>query len=435
MPPLYISNNGVYANGVISWTVASIAAGASTSLQFSAVVTGTNAQVITNTAIISDPPGTGGNPSAPPITITALPKYIASKLVSGQDAKGNVEPGQSLTYTGIITNTGTASGIFTVTDQLDLGFDTTSLIIGQGGSFADGVVTWPNLKLTPGASMVVTLTAMVASTATNGEIINNTIVVTPSDSDKKQGVTTTQAVAPPVTVIVPATPTPTATTTVTATTVATATPTPAPTTTIAATPTPTTNTTVVVTPTPTNTATLVGDPPGPTMTPTQQATTPPTAIATPVTVVATPTPTNSQVTATATATTNVTSTPTTEVAIPTSTPADPPPPTSTPGLGGNISSDPPPTPTATNAPLPGQGGGVDGGDINARSSNGSNTKPANAAATANNIGQIFLVLSTGSASATVLGGAGFLFFRRKKTRWTTALSKIPAMFQRPRMRP
>jgi hypothetical protein len=422
-PPTYISNGGVFtsgglfANGVISWTV-DVPAGTTTKVQFSAVVAGSNAQIITNTAIISDPPGTGGNPTSPPITITALPKYLATKLVSGADAHGNVKRGDVLNYTSTITNDGTATGIFTATDPIDLGLVTPPLAIGQDGTFANGEITWPSLKLAPGASIVLTLTAVVADTDTNNEFINNTLYITPSDSDQKQGVTKTQASAPPVQVIVP-TPTPTPTTVV-----VTATPTPTPTTVTISDPPGPTNTpmatptttvpataTPVVTATPTNiptTATPVVTTDAPTTVPATATPVPNTNTATPTNVPATPTNVPATATPVATATAIVVNTP---INTPTAIPSPTPIPAATPIAGQND----PPLPTVTPFPTvyPLQSGNAPKADSSGNGGS-NNVETLNASPDDSTVGWI---LGGGAATVTLVLGLSY---------WVLAGNKMTA---------
>ncbi|MGB5924713.1 MAG: PKD domain-containing protein, partial [Dehalococcoidia bacterium] len=111
-----------------------------------------------------------------------------------------VEPGETLTYTIIVTNTGnaTATGV-TVIDDYD---ETVLNITGADGGFDNGdTITWDGgLTIPSGGSLSYTITATVSPAATRGSIFYNTADVTctegPPDSDTESTEVATIPVTP-----------------------------------------------------------------------------------------------------------------------------------------------------------------------------------------------------------------------------------------------
>jgi uncharacterized repeat protein (TIGR01451 family) len=108
---------------------------------------------------------------------------------SSADTTGSISPGESLTYTVVVSNnsTGTATGV-TIADPVPADFtaDTwtaTSTTVPAATGFSatgSGNIDDTSVTMPPGSSITYTVTGTVSSTATSGSTLTNTATVTPS---------------------------------------------------------------------------------------------------------------------------------------------------------------------------------------------------------------------------------------------------------------
>jgi uncharacterized repeat protein (TIGR01451 family) len=130
--------------------------------------------LITNTAFIAD--RTGGITETPPVTVTvgSYVLWISSRQTTGEDY---AQPGQSLTYTLAINNTGNvpANGV-RVTDTLDSQVEFASA--SAGGVFSGDTVEWSGLTVPAGSSITLTVAVTVTAPLTDATSIVNRVRVT-----------------------------------------------------------------------------------------------------------------------------------------------------------------------------------------------------------------------------------------------------------------
>jgi uncharacterized repeat protein (TIGR01451 family) len=102
-------------------------------------------------------------PAGPQCAVLPVPGAVTlAKAVADASGNGIAEPGEALTYTITLSNTGTTdrSG-YGVVDPLDPNLVFTSA--DHGGTFAGGVVNWSGLTVPAGGTLTLTLVATVAN--------------------------------------------------------------------------------------------------------------------------------------------------------------------------------------------------------------------------------------------------------------------------------
>lgn len=174
----YVSG-GSHSGGVVSWNIPNLAAGGSTSVQYTVNAN----QTITNTryGVTSNQVNANGS-GAVVTTIQQVQQPILSITKTGP---GSAQPSQLITYTLTVNNTGTGDAHnLIISDTVPTGATYIT-----GGSYAAGVVTWTSPHLAAQGSLQVQF--VVTATQT---IINDTYSVT---SDQTSAVGTT-----PVTTII-----------------------------------------------------------------------------------------------------------------------------------------------------------------------------------------------------------------------------------------
>ncbi|TCO37662.1 putative repeat protein (TIGR01451 family) [Dokdonella fugitiva] len=161
-------HGGTFAGGIVSWSGLTVPAGGNLTLTLVATVANPLPPGVTQIGNFAyeaggTPPLCGTTPMpancaaiavAPPGAITI------SKSVDDASNNGSVEPGESLTYTITLANSGGAVTGFGVTDPLDPNLVFVSA--DNGGVYAGNSVTWSNLAIPANGSLtlVVTVTAV-----------------------------------------------------------------------------------------------------------------------------------------------------------------------------------------------------------------------------------------------------------------------------------
>ncbi len=188
-------DSGTFTSGSVRWNVGGITAGATATIRFTArvkttVANGTsisNQAQVTSSEItqpqLSDDPSTGAVKDPTVVKVSSRPDLSTStKTVSvvGQSEAGLVRPGDTLSYTITVINSGTGyADNVVVTDVIDA-----NLVNAQGSNgvgVTGGALTWvPSIvpalaHVAPGPANAVTLTftAQVASTTADGTVISN----------------------------------------------------------------------------------------------------------------------------------------------------------------------------------------------------------------------------------------------------------------------
>src|SRR5690606_36129304 len=182
-------NGGVNENGTVTWTVATLAAGASIDLTLtvrvdSDLAVGTQ---ISNVAIVNSPddPETPKESDPEVVTVEKDVDLTITKTASSP----TVLAGGEFSYTITVGNSGVSEATdLEVTDELAAGLGFVSA--DNGGVNENGTVTWTVATLAAGASIDLTLTVRVDSDLAVGTQISNVAIVnspdypeTPKESD------------------------------------------------------------------------------------------------------------------------------------------------------------------------------------------------------------------------------------------------------------
>src|SRR5207249_3983809 len=165
------AGSGTLSGSVVTWSIGSLAAGASGSVQLVVRVTTplANGTVITNStfsiASLQTAPVSG---TAITTTVTSAPVLT----VSATDAPDPVAAGGTITYTLSYSNSGNtgATGVM-INDTVPA--NTTFVSATAGGSLAAGVVTWSIGSLAAGASGSVQLVVRVNTPLATGTVITD----------------------------------------------------------------------------------------------------------------------------------------------------------------------------------------------------------------------------------------------------------------------
>ena len=105
----------------------------------------------------------GGSASGDSRTCTGTPRVTIAKALSGESGAlpGVAEPGEQLTYTITLTNTGGSAAInYGVTDTLDP--NVTFVSADNGGSAAGGAVSWSGLTVPANGTLVLSVVVPVS---------------------------------------------------------------------------------------------------------------------------------------------------------------------------------------------------------------------------------------------------------------------------------
>jgi uncharacterized repeat protein (TIGR01451 family) len=169
----YVSSTpaGTLASGTVTWSLASLNAGATGSVQVVVKVASplANGTVITSGTYSIDSAQTSpASGAAITTTVTSTP----AMTLSASDAPDPVLAGGNLTYTLTYGNNGTmdATGVV-ITDVVPS--NTTFVSATVGGTLSSGAVTWNVGNVAVGASGSVQVTVQVANPLANGTVISN----------------------------------------------------------------------------------------------------------------------------------------------------------------------------------------------------------------------------------------------------------------------
>jgi len=186
-----VDNGGTLTGSLARWTpaqvpaLANVAPGDSIVLEVrgqlvvpldDGTVVGNQGRLLPNNGLgapfVTDDPATPAASDQTRVTVRSSPVLTATKTFTEQNGPP-VEPGEQVTYTLSISNTGTATArTIVVTDVLDANLEVVS--IGNGGTAAGNTVTWQAGTLAPNATATqVTAVVRVRNTAVNGTVVSN----------------------------------------------------------------------------------------------------------------------------------------------------------------------------------------------------------------------------------------------------------------------
>ncbi|MCH7409817.1 gliding motility-associated C-terminal domain-containing protein [Belliella sp. DSM 111904] len=176
-------NGGMFSEGVVTWDLGTIESGSSVAvtLILSTPSDLTSGTTISNIAIVDSPTDEDGPKESDPEDVDVGTE--ASLMITKVATSATVIAGEDITYTITVSNAGPSDALnVVVTDAIpaSTGFVSTN----QGGTFANGVVTWNLGTISGGADVVITLVLSTPSTIPIGTIITNVAVVnSPTDED------------------------------------------------------------------------------------------------------------------------------------------------------------------------------------------------------------------------------------------------------------
>jgi uncharacterized repeat protein (TIGR01451 family) len=176
--PVFTPSTGTYNSGTGAWTGLSLATGQSVTLTLTGTVDPTATGSITNTVMVSPPPGvTDPNPNNDTDTDTDPLIPTADLSIAKTNNVTSVVPGTTTTYTITVSNAGPSTvNSVTVVDTLP-GALLNPVFTPSTGSYNSVSGAWTGLSLATGQSVTMTLTGTVSPTATGS--ITNTVTVSP----------------------------------------------------------------------------------------------------------------------------------------------------------------------------------------------------------------------------------------------------------------
>lgn len=167
------TNGGTFAGGVVTWTVGSIPAGGSGTLQF---VVRVNTPIADGTGILNSGYSIDSDQTTPavgpPVTVTV--HSVPAMNISKTAAPSPVPADTNLTYTLSYSNTGTdeATGVV-IRDAVPLG--TSFVSATAGGNLVAGDVVWNIGSVPAGGSGTVQFTVHVLAPVPNGTFVHNAV--------------------------------------------------------------------------------------------------------------------------------------------------------------------------------------------------------------------------------------------------------------------
>ncbi|MDC8014618.1 DUF6923 family protein [Tahibacter soli] len=162
------TGGGTYAAGNVNWTGLTVAAGGTTTVTVTVIVSAPIAPGVAQIGNVAYQTGTTP-PACPPaspqcVLVPTAGSVTVSKALTGESGTqaGIAEPGEQLTYTITLTNAGGSAALnFSVTDQLDP--NTAFVSATNGGTFSAGAVSWTGLTVPAGGTLTLTVVVTVNS--------------------------------------------------------------------------------------------------------------------------------------------------------------------------------------------------------------------------------------------------------------------------------
>ncbi|WP_257385962.1 DUF11 domain-containing protein [Tahibacter caeni] len=164
------SNGGTLSGTTVSWSGLTVPAGGNVALTLVATVASPLAGTVREIANVAYRTGTAAAPcppAGPQCAVLPTPGAVTlAKSVADANADGIADPGETLTYTILLSGAGGGVSGYGVTDPLDPNLVFVSA--DNGGVLAGGAVTWTNLTVPAGGSLALTVVATVADPLPGG---------------------------------------------------------------------------------------------------------------------------------------------------------------------------------------------------------------------------------------------------------------------------
>ncbi|OKH30046.1 hypothetical protein NIES2119_31610 [[Phormidium ambiguum] IAM M-71] len=170
------SDGGTFASGVVSFPpIPSIAPGTSVTRTVTIVAPNSGGPLVnqaSNTSDTPDPNPNNNNGSEPParVTTTITQTPVSADVVTTKTGPSTVAPSGTITYTITTTNNG-PNPATNVVIRDNIPPETTFGSASDGGTFADGVVTFPVIPIIDSGTSV-TRTITVTAPASGGPLVN-----------------------------------------------------------------------------------------------------------------------------------------------------------------------------------------------------------------------------------------------------------------------
>ena len=179
-----LDSGGVLAGQTATWTIAQVAPGNTVELNIlgnlitpldNGTVIGNQAQLVVGGAgapFVTDDPATATPSDQTRVSVTSAPNLSTATKTFSADMGLPVEPGQTVTYTLTVPNTGTAiARNVSVTDVVS--GNLTVQTVGNGGTLAGNTITWNVSAIAPGTPAVLTFRARVNNNVASGTLVQN----------------------------------------------------------------------------------------------------------------------------------------------------------------------------------------------------------------------------------------------------------------------
>lgn len=112
-------------------------------------------------------------------SVSCPPSAPRLSLIKTADAAGIVEAGVVLSYTiNVVNSGGVGATSALITDTVPISTSYVADSASDGGIFSSGIISWPNLTINPGTSLIRTFQVTVKATVTTGDKITNTAYIT-----------------------------------------------------------------------------------------------------------------------------------------------------------------------------------------------------------------------------------------------------------------
>ncbi|HEY9853283.1 MAG TPA: DUF11 domain-containing protein, partial [Leptolyngbyaceae cyanobacterium] len=169
------SDGGTFANGVVTFpAIPSLASGVTVTRTVTVIAPTTGGPLVnraSNTSDTPDPNPTNNDGSQPPAQVTTTLTPLSADLITVKNGPATVAPGGSITYSINTTNNG-PSAATNVIIRDTIPPETTFSSASDGGTFANGVVTFPPISSLP-SGVTVTRFVTVTAPTSGGPLVNS----------------------------------------------------------------------------------------------------------------------------------------------------------------------------------------------------------------------------------------------------------------------